>query len=127
METTGRGILRVNTLTLLIFMQFGLSACGSVLPSTSKPFAPSSEAAAATIRIIVSFNNGGPANDPQLIERLKRDSGAHTVSYIGQLSPAIHIFSIQPGQGQSSSSLLQALEKIPTVSSAEIDTKATHH
>lgn len=119
--------MRLKNLAILISIQFGLCACEPVLPSTSKPATESSEVATPPVRVIVSFNKGGPANDPELMERIRHETSARAVLYIGQSSPHIHIFSIQLGQGQSSSSLLQALKKIPTISSVEIDSKVDHH
>jgi len=72
------------------------------------------------MRVIVKFRYVVPYRDEVFLRDLGRGTNVR-ITYLTSVSPDIHVYSVEPQQGQSRADILQSLSSNPAVLYAEAD------
>ncbi|MDH4450737.1 MAG: hypothetical protein QE265_09125 [Rhodoferax sp.] len=99
-------------------------------PAVWKPLSPADNTAHATdrfVRVVVTFRTVQTDVAQEALQTLAAGSKAREVRYVAPVWGRAHVFQFTLAAGQSAAALMESLQHIAMVQSAEIDTIATVH
>lgn len=118
--------LKFKHLAVLICLPISLNACSMVFPVPAPSLDKPTEAAPQSARFIVTFRAPTATPSAEILASIQQLTGARTVQYAGPLGSNMHLIVMEPGPGQTLSTLLSRLKAVSYLLSAELDSKARH-